>query len=154
MGETLDTRWFDPARLNLLVGLLTRPVAFILSGEMAVAFFGTVLKRLGDNRIHFSHYLSPKWLVKHEAMDRMPLSTIYEHIERADFPFLSANIVDEATGEAPDWLDGSTVINATVDGIAPGDVNEMWLHVEGEDHGWRRYPMPGKNGWPRVQPHL
>ncbi|MEK7315894.1 MAG: DUF6754 domain-containing protein, partial [Candidatus Eisenbacteria bacterium] len=22
MGDTLDTRWFDPARLNLLVGLL------------------------------------------------------------------------------------------------------------------------------------
>ena len=35
---------------------------------MAVAFFGTVLKRAGNNRIHFSHYLSPKWLEKHVAM--------------------------------------------------------------------------------------
>ena len=26
------------------------------------------------------------------------------HQERADFPFLSANIVEEATGEAPDWM--------------------------------------------------
>jgi predicted dienelactone hydrolase len=36
--------------------------------EMAVAFFGTVLKRNGNNDIHFSHYLSPKWLEKHVAM--------------------------------------------------------------------------------------
>ena len=38
------------------------------------------------------------------------LPRLFEHIERADFPFLSANIVDEDTGEAPDWLDGSTVL--------------------------------------------
>ena len=41
-----------------------------------------------------------------------------EHIERADFPFLSANIVEEATGEAPDWLDGSAVFR--VNGVRVG----------------------------------
>ena len=47
------------------------------------------------------------------------LPRLFEHIERADFPFLSANIVDEATGAAPDWLDGSTVlrVNGTRVGV-------------------------------------
>jgi len=36
--------------------------------EMAVAFFGTVLKRVGHDGIHFSRYLAPKWLEKHVAM--------------------------------------------------------------------------------------
>ncbi len=36
--------------------------------EMAVAFFGTVLKRVGNDGIHFSRYLAPKWLEKHVAM--------------------------------------------------------------------------------------
>ena len=47
------------------------------------------------------------------------LPRLFEHIERADFPFLSANIVDEDTGEAPDWLDGSTVlrVNGTRVGV-------------------------------------
>ena len=43
---------------------------------------------------------------------------LLQHIERADFPFLSANIVEEATGEAPDWLDGSTVFR--VNGVRVG----------------------------------
>ena len=38
--------------------------------------------------------------------------------ERADFPFLAANIVDEATGEAPDWVQPSAVF--TVNGIEVG----------------------------------
>ncbi len=47
------------------------------------------------------------------------LPRLFEHIERADFPFLSANIVDEDTGEAPDWLHGSTVlrVNGTRVGV-------------------------------------
>jgi hypothetical protein len=36
--------------------------------EMAVAFFGTVLKRVGNDGVHFSRYLAPKWLKKHVAM--------------------------------------------------------------------------------------
>ena len=43
---------------------------------------------------------------------------LLEHIERADFPFLSANIVEEATGEAPGWLDGSAVFR--VNGVRVG----------------------------------
>ena len=46
------------------------------------------------------------------------LPRLFEHMERADFPFLSANIVDEATGETPDWLDASTVIR--VNGVRVG----------------------------------
>ena len=33
-----------------------------------------------------------------------------QHQERADFPFLGANIVDEATGENPDWVQGTHVV--------------------------------------------
>jgi hypothetical protein len=33
--------------------------------EIAVTFFGTVLKRSGDDGIHFTRYLAPKWLLKH-----------------------------------------------------------------------------------------
>ena len=46
--------------------------------EMTAAFFGTVLKRVGKDvgqdsranapRIHFSRYLSPKWLEKHVSI--------------------------------------------------------------------------------------
>jgi 2',3'-cyclic-nucleotide 2'-phosphodiesterase (5'-nucleotidase family) len=43
---------------------------------------------------------------------------ILAHQERADFPFLSANIVEEATGRAPDWMKTSTVFR--VNGIRVG----------------------------------
>jgi predicted dienelactone hydrolase len=36
--------------------------------ELAVAFFGTVLKRTGNDGPHFTRYLAPKWLQKHETM--------------------------------------------------------------------------------------
>jgi predicted dienelactone hydrolase len=36
--------------------------------ELAVAFFGTVLKRVGNDGVHFTRYLAPKWLEKHEPM--------------------------------------------------------------------------------------
>jgi predicted dienelactone hydrolase len=36
--------------------------------ELAVAFFGTVLKRVGNDGLHFTRYLAPKWLVRHEPM--------------------------------------------------------------------------------------
>lgn len=36
--------------------------------ELAVAFFGTVLKRTGEDGLHFTRYLAPKWLEKHEPM--------------------------------------------------------------------------------------
>jgi predicted dienelactone hydrolase len=36
--------------------------------ELAVAFFGTVLKRVGNDGTHFTRYLAPKWLEKHEPM--------------------------------------------------------------------------------------
>jgi 2',3'-cyclic-nucleotide 2'-phosphodiesterase (5'-nucleotidase family) len=37
---------------------------------------------------------------------------ILAHQERADFPFLSANIVEEATGREPDWMETSKVFRA------------------------------------------
>ena len=43
---------------------------------------------------------------------------ILAHQERADFPFLSANIVEEATGRRPDWLKPSTVFS--VNGVRVG----------------------------------
>ena len=36
--------------------------------EIAVAFFDTALKRDGDDGIHFTRYLAPKWLMKHVPM--------------------------------------------------------------------------------------
>jgi hypothetical protein len=36
--------------------------------ELAAAFFGTVLKHDGDDGIHFTRYLAPKWLAKHVPM--------------------------------------------------------------------------------------
>ena len=41
------------------------------------------------------------------------------HIERADFPFLASNVVETATGEIPDWLDGPSRV-FTVNGIKVG----------------------------------
>jgi predicted dienelactone hydrolase len=36
--------------------------------ELAVTFFGTVLKRVGNDEPHFTRYLAPKWLEKHVPM--------------------------------------------------------------------------------------
>lgn len=36
--------------------------------ELATTFFGTVLKRNGSDGPHFTRYLAPKWLAKHESM--------------------------------------------------------------------------------------
>lgn len=35
---------------------------------LAVTFFGTVLKRVGNDGPHFTQFLAPKWLQKHEPM--------------------------------------------------------------------------------------
>jgi hypothetical protein len=36
--------------------------------ELAVTFVCTVLKRTGNDGPHFTRYLAPKWLEKHEPM--------------------------------------------------------------------------------------
>ena len=46
------------------------------------------------------------------------LERILLHQDRANFPFLSTNIVDEDTGEAPDWMETSKVFR--VNGIKVG----------------------------------
>ena len=33
-----------------------------------MSFFGTVLKRSGNDGMHFTRYLAPKWLLKHVPM--------------------------------------------------------------------------------------
>ena len=43
---------------------------------------------------------------------------LLQHQEHADFPFLATNIVDETTGEAPDWVTPSVVLD--VDGTKVG----------------------------------
>jgi len=40
------------------------------------------------------------------------------HQERADFPFLATNIVETATGQAPDWVTPSAVF--TINGVKVG----------------------------------
>jgi hypothetical protein len=35
---------------------------------LAATFFGTVLKGVGNDGPHFTRYLAPKWLEKHEPM--------------------------------------------------------------------------------------
>ena len=44
-------------------------------------------------------------------------------MERADFPFLATNVVEEDTGEAPDWLETSEVFN--VNGIRVGVIGSV-----------------------------
>jgi 2',3'-cyclic-nucleotide 2'-phosphodiesterase (5'-nucleotidase family)/predicted AlkP superfamily pyrophosphatase or phosphodiesterase len=39
------------------------------------------------------------------------IARLQAHQARADFPFLGANIVDETTGENPDWVEGTRVFN-------------------------------------------
>ncbi|MGI8779126.1 MAG: 5'-nucleotidase C-terminal domain-containing protein [Solirubrobacteraceae bacterium] len=46
------------------------------------------------------------------------IERILAHQDRADFPFLSANIVEEATGRAPDWMKTSEVFH--VGGVRVG----------------------------------
>ena len=46
------------------------------------------------------------------------IERLLAHQERADFPFLSANIVEQETGAAPDWLDASAVFR--VNGVRVG----------------------------------
>ena len=43
---------------------------------------------------------------------------LLEHIDRAEFPFLATNVVEESTGELPDWLEPSKVF--TVNKIKVG----------------------------------
>ena len=45
------------------------------------------------------------------------------HIERANFPFLATNVVEEDTGETPDWLETSAVFN--VNGIRVGVIGSV-----------------------------
>jgi 2',3'-cyclic-nucleotide 2'-phosphodiesterase (5'-nucleotidase family) len=39
------------------------------------------------------------------------IARLQAHQARANFPFLGANIVDETTGENPDWVEGTRVFN-------------------------------------------
>jgi 2',3'-cyclic-nucleotide 2'-phosphodiesterase (5'-nucleotidase family) len=48
---------------------------------------------------------------------------ILDHQARADFPFLATNIVEEDTGEAPDWVQTSEVF--TVNGIRVGVIGSV-----------------------------
>jgi 2',3'-cyclic-nucleotide 2'-phosphodiesterase (5'-nucleotidase family) len=43
---------------------------------------------------------------------------LQRHIARAEFPFLAANVIEESTGELPDWLEPSEVF--TVNGVRVG----------------------------------
>jgi 2',3'-cyclic-nucleotide 2'-phosphodiesterase (5'-nucleotidase family) len=45
------------------------------------------------------------------------------HQERAEFPFLATNIVEEATGEAPEWMETSTVFR--VNGVRVGVIGSV-----------------------------
>ena len=51
------------------------------------------------------------------------LERLFAHQERANFPFLATNVVDEDTGETPDWLRGSTVFR--VGGIRVGVIGSV-----------------------------
>lgn len=49
------------------------------------------------------------------------------HIANADFPFLAANVVDNATGDIPSWLDGRSkvfTINGTKIGVIGAELKE------------------------------
>jgi hypothetical protein len=61
-GETFT---FDPGAPT--TGLETDEVNDGVT-ELAVTFFGTVLKGVGTDGPHFTQFLAPKWLQKHEPM--------------------------------------------------------------------------------------
>ena len=61
-GETFT---FNPAAPT--TGLETDEVKDGVK-ELAVTFFGTALKRIGKDGPHFTQFLAPKWLEKHEPM--------------------------------------------------------------------------------------
>jgi 2',3'-cyclic-nucleotide 2'-phosphodiesterase (5'-nucleotidase family)/predicted AlkP superfamily phosphohydrolase/phosphomutase len=48
---------------------------------------------------------------------------ILAHQERANFPFLATNVVEEATGEAPDWMQTSAVFD--VNGVKVGVIGSV-----------------------------
>jgi 2',3'-cyclic-nucleotide 2'-phosphodiesterase (5'-nucleotidase family) len=47
------------------------------------------------------------------------IDRLKDHIAHADFPFLATNVIDNATGDIPSWLDGRSEV-FTVDGIKVG----------------------------------
>jgi 2',3'-cyclic-nucleotide 2'-phosphodiesterase (5'-nucleotidase family) len=51
------------------------------------------------------------------------LERLFAHQDRANFPFLATNVVDEDTGRRPDWLDGSAVFR--VNGIRVGVIGSV-----------------------------
>ena len=54
----------------------------------------------------------------HHTVAVLVAATLLAQQERANFPFLSANIVDEATGRPPSWLQPSAVFD--VNGVRVG----------------------------------
>jgi 2',3'-cyclic-nucleotide 2'-phosphodiesterase (5'-nucleotidase family) len=49
------------------------------------------------------------------------------HIARADYPFLASNVVETATGQIPDWLDGAShvfVVNGIKVGVIGAELEE------------------------------
>ena len=76
------TTFTQPVDVSSLVASLTKdpfPASVPTTGletdevelgmtELAVSFFGTVLKRTGNDGPHFTRYLAPKWLEKHVPM--------------------------------------------------------------------------------------
>ena len=51
------------------------------------------------------------------------LERLLAHQERANFPFLATNIVEEDTGRRPDWLDGSAIFR--VNGVRVGVIGAV-----------------------------
>ena len=49
------------------------------------------------------------------------------HQERANFPFLATNIIEDATGELPDWVTPSAVFN--INGIPVGVIGAEPLNT-------------------------
>jgi hypothetical protein len=52
-----------------------------------------------------------------------------------DVPRLLAEVPARFTRQRP------TVISATLDGVAAGEVREMWLHAQNAGGAWRRYAL-------------
>lgn len=48
-------------------------------------------------------------------------------------------VLAPSTGKVP--MDRASVVSATLEGVRPADMREMWLHVGTPEGAWRRYPM-------------
>ncbi len=98
-GSAVLAAWLDSARVRF-----EGPTVFLSGGDILQ---GTALSNLSWGRgavdLHNRKGLDASVLGNHEF--DWGLDTLRARVAESDFPWLAANIVDEATGTTPDWME-------------------------------------------------